>query len=99
MVVVKVYAHFSVDGLINVKYKGFRGSSRTEFDFTLADLPCMNPNDWILMFLIFSKNEQTYEPIVAHLKRILICYIHEVAKMDIEIASVLKTKSIVNPEP
>ncbi|CAI9272354.1 unnamed protein product [Lactuca saligna] len=45
MVAIKVYAPFSVDGLINVKFKGYKGSIRTEFDFTLANLPCMNPND------------------------------------------------------
>lgn len=88
MVAVKIYAPFQADNFINVRFKGFRGSSRTEFEFTLADLQCINPNDWILLFLILSKDEQKYEPIVSHLKRMMICYIHEVEKMDIEIAVV-----------
>lgn len=37
-----------------------------------------------------------FEPIVCHLKRMLICYIHEVAKLDVEIASVLKKMSVVD---
>lgn len=89
MVVVKVYTPFPVDGLITVKFKVYRGSSRTEVAFTLAGLPCMNPNHWISLFLILSKDEQKYGPIVAHLKIMLICYIQEVAKMDIEIAYIL----------
>lgn len=50
------------------------------------------------MFLILSKDEQKYERIIAHLKRMLICYIHEIANMDVEIASVLKKKPVLKPE-
>lgn len=45
LVVVKVYAPFPVEHFTNIKFKGFRGKSRVQFDFTLADLPFMNPND------------------------------------------------------
>ena len=58
----------------------------------------MNPYDWISLFLILSKDEQKYELIVAHLKRMLICYIHEIAKMDVEITAILKKKPILKPE-
>lgn len=39
------YAHFLVEHFTNIKYKGFKGASHIEFDFTLADLPFMNLND------------------------------------------------------
>ena len=75
-----MYAHVSTENFINIKFKGFRGASRTEDECTIADLPCMIPYDWISVFLIMLKDENTYEPVVAHLKRMFICYIHEVAK-------------------
>lgn len=56
-------------------------------EFTLTDLPCMNSYDWILLFNIVLMDEKKYEPIVVHLRRILICYMHEIAKMDVEIWS------------
>ncbi|CAI9288682.1 unnamed protein product [Lactuca saligna] len=79
-------------------FKGFRGANRTADEFTLADLPCMYPYDWISLLLIMSKDEKTYEPIVAHLKRMLIRYIHESAKMDVEIVYVMKNRPILKPE-
>ena len=99
MIAVRVYAPFPTENFVNVKFKGYRRSSRSEVNFAFTDLPCMNPNDWISLFLILSKDEQKYEPMVAHLKRMLTCYIHEVAKMDIEIVAVLKTKLVVKAEP
>ena len=44
------------------------------------------------------KDKTKYEPIVAHLKRIRICYILEIVKMDVEIKSVLKKRLILMPE-
>lgn len=58
----------------------------------------MNPFDWISLFNIVLKDEKKYEPIVARLKRMFICYILEIAKMDVEIASVLKKRPILKPE-
>lgn len=95
---VKVYAPFPTEQFTNVKFKGFRGAACTEEDFTLADLPSMNRNDWISLFMILSKDQAKYEPIVSHLKRMLICNIHEVAKLDVEISSVLKKKPVVDPK-
>ncbi|CAI9284813.1 unnamed protein product [Lactuca saligna] len=39
LVAVKVYAYFPIKNFTNVRFKGFRGSSRIEVKFTLADLP------------------------------------------------------------
>jgi len=54
----------------------------------------MNPFDWILMLnkLIQAKDAKTYEPIIAHLKRMIKCYILQVSKMDVEITTALKLK-------
>ncbi|CAI9294032.1 unnamed protein product [Lactuca saligna] len=75
-----------------------QGATRTEFDLTLVDLSFMNPNDWISLFLIQSIDEAKYEPIVSHLKKMMICYIHEVAKHDVEIVAVLKKRYVVDPK-
>ncbi|CAI9299672.1 unnamed protein product [Lactuca saligna] len=58
IIAVRVYASISTEILINIKFKGFKGANRTEMEFTLANLPCMNPYDWISLFLILSKYEQ-----------------------------------------
>lgn len=72
-VVVKVYAPIPNEHFTNVKFKGICGAACTEDDFTLADMPCMNLNDWISLFMILSKDEAKCEPIVSHLKRMLVC--------------------------
>ncbi|CAI9273159.1 unnamed protein product [Lactuca saligna] len=98
IVAIKVYASIATENFINVKFKGFRGASRFEDEFTLADLPCMNHFDWFSLFLIVSKDEQKYEPIVAYPKWMLVCYIHEITKMDVEITYVLRKMLILKPE-
>lgn len=51
---------FPADNFINIKFKWFGGTNRIEFEFTLADLPYMNPHDWICLFLILSKDVQKF---------------------------------------
>ena len=98
MVDVKVYALFPMEHFANVKFRGFRGASHSGFDFTLAALPCMNLNDSISLFFIVSKEKVKYDPIISHLRRMLICYIYEVAKLDMEITLVLKKRPVVKPK-
>ncbi|KAI3767633.1 hypothetical protein L2E82_17929 [Cichorium intybus] len=57
-------------------------------EFSLADLPFLNPFDWISLFNILSR-EQKYQPLFDHVKRMLGYYILEVAKLDVEVAGVL----------
>lgn len=54
IVVVKFYAPIPTEHFTNIKFKGFRGASRIEEDITLSDLLCMNPSDWISLFMILS---------------------------------------------
>ena len=82
---------------INVRFKILRGSEKTEHAISLADLPNLNPHDWIILHNILLTNEKEYEPIIDHLKRMLGCYVMEVAKLDQEIASVLRKKPTVSP--
>ena len=42
-------------------------------------------------------NPQEYQPIIDHIKRMLVCYIHEVAKMDQEIASAIHKRPMIKP--
>lgn len=83
------------EDFVNIKFSGFRGCDKVLNEFTLADLPFMNPFDQISLFNIVSKDEQKSEPIIVHLKRMIIYYIHEVANIDVEIALVLKKRPIL----
>ena len=69
----------------------------SEHTFYLADLPNLNPHDWIVLHNILLSNPVEYEPIIDHLKRMMVCYILEVAKMDQEVASVLRNKPTILP--
>ncbi|CAI9303966.1 unnamed protein product [Lactuca saligna] len=86
----RVKSPIQTEDFLNIQFKGFRGADKIMDEFTLVDSFCMNPCDWISLFIIVMKDEQKYKPIVAHLKRMLICYILEITKMDVEIASVRK---------
>ncbi|CAI9293582.1 unnamed protein product [Lactuca saligna] len=59
----------------------------------------MNPYDWISLFNIVAKDVVKYEPIHQFFRSMIRAYILEVAKMDIEIASVLRRKPILKPLP
>ena len=77
---VRVKSPVHTEDFLNIQFKGFRGANHVVDEFTLADLPCMNPYKWISLFNILMKDETKYEPIITHLKRILICYILETAR-------------------
>ena len=62
---------------------------------SLADLPNLNPHDWILLNNILLSNQKEYEPIINHIKCMLVCYIHEVAKMDQEIAAAICKRPLI----
>ncbi|KAL7587460.1 hypothetical protein Lser_V15G39921 [Lactuca serriola] len=81
----------------NVRFKVLRGSAKTEHGISLADLPNLNPHDWIILHNILLTNEAEYGPIIDHLKRMLVCYVMEVALMDQEIANVFKKKPTISP--
>lgn len=44
------------------------------------------------------QDEKKYEPIIAHIKRMLVSDIYELAKLDVEIPSVLRKKPTVLPQ-
>ncbi|CAI9301515.1 unnamed protein product [Lactuca saligna] len=83
---------------LNIQFNGFKGTNYGVHEFTLADLPFMNPYDWISLFYIVAKDEKKYESIFAHLKRMIKCYILEIVKIDVEIATILKKMAILKPE-
>ncbi|KAL7594713.1 hypothetical protein Lser_V15G29516 [Lactuca serriola] len=87
----------SVGKYINVSFEISQGSDNSVSIISLVDLPNLNPRDWILLFNILLTNAKEYELILGHLKRMLASYIHEVAKMDKEIANALRTKPTVKP--
>ncbi|CAI9296682.1 unnamed protein product [Lactuca saligna] len=95
---VEVFGPVQTKSFINIRFKAVRGAGSSIFEFTLIDLPCQNPYDWISLFTLLSKYEQKFKPIVIHLKRILVFYIQEVGKMDMEIDDVLRTRSTIQPK-
>ncbi|KAL7600954.1 hypothetical protein Lser_V15G23568 [Lactuca serriola] len=82
---------------VNVNFKINRGTANTKYFISLADLPNLNPHDWIQLYNILLSNQREYEPILKHLKRMLASYVHELATMDQEIAKVMKKKLSVKP--
>ncbi|CAI9294098.1 unnamed protein product [Lactuca saligna] len=93
---VKVYRPIETESFLNVRLKTARGVVISMFEFILEDLLFLNPFDWIYLFHLLLKDEHKYEPIEAHLKRMLISYIQEFGKMDVHILAVLRRKPIVN---
>ncbi|KAL7583303.1 hypothetical protein Lser_V15G46003 [Lactuca serriola] len=94
---VQVLKPFREGNFTNVRFKVLRGSAKAEHAISLADLPNLNPHDWIILHNILLTNEAEYGPIIDHFKRMLVCYLMEVALMDQEIASVFKKKPTISP--
>ena len=64
----KVIEPIEIGSFMNVKFKTTRGSESTIQEFSLADLPCLNPYVWIVLFHFLLKDEKKYEPILGHIK-------------------------------
>ncbi|CAI9264833.1 unnamed protein product [Lactuca saligna] len=94
---VKVIGPIETDSFINARFKVARGAASFLFEFTLADLTYLNSFDLISLLLLLMKDEQKFEPIVAHIKRMLVSYIQEIGNMDVDIATVLREKPLVLP--
>ena len=73
--------------LINYKFQIGRGKDKELSDVTCADLPLMNPYDWIKMHqMLIQRNDPKYKHYVNHLKLMIKFYIAEIAKEDFEIS-------------
>nr|KAJ0204499.1 hypothetical protein LSAT_V11C500263340 [Lactuca sativa] len=94
---IKVLKPYSAGKFVKVKFKVTRGSEGSVHNFSLPDIPNLNPHDWILLNNILLSNPQEYQPIIGHIKRMLICYIHEVEKMDKEISSAIHKRPTIKP--
>ncbi|KAL7595628.1 hypothetical protein Lser_V15G29607 [Lactuca serriola] len=94
---VRVLKPYTEGRFINVWFKVIRGSARTAHHISLADLLNLNPHDWIVLHNILLTDEAEYGPIIDHLKRMIVCYIMEVALMDQEVAIVFKKKPKIAP--
>ncbi|CAI9295632.1 unnamed protein product [Lactuca saligna] len=87
---VKVTDPIEIDSFPNAKFKVVRGSASRVHEFTLADLPCLNPYDWIMLYnLLLKYGKKKYEPVIAHLKLMIVSYVQKVGKMDVKIVVVL----------
>ena len=93
---VRVLKPYREGNFTNVRFKVLRGSAKTEHAISLADLPNLNPHDWIILHNILLTNEAEYGLIIDHFKRMLVCYVMDVALMDQEIASVFKKKPTIS---
>ncbi|KAI3690682.1 hypothetical protein L2E82_48885 [Cichorium intybus] len=81
----------------NAIFLARRGSDEENDEFTLADLPFMNPSDWVSLFNILSRRED-HEILLEHVKKLLMGYILEVAKLDVEAAAVLDSIPECSPK-
>ncbi|CAH1428714.1 unnamed protein product [Lactuca virosa] len=61
---VKVTGPIETDSFPNAKFKVARGSVIQVYEFTLADLPCLNPYDWIVLYNMLLKDKEKYEPVM-----------------------------------
>ncbi|CAI9295962.1 unnamed protein product [Lactuca saligna] len=53
---IKVIGLIETESFISVHFKAVRGSRNSVFEFTLADLPCLNLYDCISLFSLLSKD-------------------------------------------
>ena len=73
--------------LINYKFQGVRGEEKKILNFTCADLPLMNPYDWIRIHTILRKRKvERYKNYLQHIRMMLKAYISEIAKEDFGLA-------------
>ena len=70
-----------------------RGSEKEESEVTLADLPMLNPVDWIHMYHLVKQMKVKHDLIIDHLAEMIKGYLNEVAKLDVEIASILQVRT------
>nr|KAJ0220074.1 hypothetical protein LSAT_V11C200061920 [Lactuca sativa] len=75
---------YSAGKFINFKFKVTRGTEGSVHNITFADLPNLNPHDWILLNNIHLSNPQEYQPIIDH-----------AAKIDQEIASAIHKRTTI----
>nr|KAJ0215179.1 hypothetical protein LSAT_V11C300140950 [Lactuca sativa] len=98
IVFVKVTGLIETESFSNANFKVMRGSASQPYEFTLVDLPCLNPNEWMVIFNMLQKEKEVYEPVMSHLQLMIMSYIQEVRLMDVDIATVLKKKMSVVPK-
>ena len=87
---VKVIGPIGTDNFPNAKFKVARGSTNQCYEFTLADLPCLNPNEWFILYNMLLKDKEKYEPVMSHLHIMIKSYIQEIGDMDVEVVAVLR---------
>ena len=64
-----------------------RGEENKIVDFTCADLPLMNPYDWIKIHTLLRKrSDDRYKNYLQHIGLMIKFYISEIAKEDFAIA-------------
>ena len=88
----KVAGLIETDSFPNAKFNVARGSASQCFEFTLADLPCLNPNDWFTLYNMLLKNKEKYEPVMSRHKLMIQSYIQEIGDMDVEVDAILRKK-------
>lgn len=58
IVVVKVIGPIETESFPNAKFKVAKGSACQAYEFTLADLPSLNPNDWIVLYNMLLREKE-----------------------------------------
>ncbi|CAI9302398.1 unnamed protein product [Lactuca saligna] len=75
IIAVKVTRLIETESFSNEKFKVGRGSSCQAYEFTLADLPCLNPHDWIVLYNMLLRAKEKYRPLMILLQLMIKSYI------------------------
>ena len=83
----------------NWEFEITRGTEKKKSTITFADIPLMNPSDWIMMHQIFVlKGEESLKPQIEVFKLLMQNYMFEMGKYDLVAADIMKKEpKIVDP--
>ncbi|CAI9263693.1 unnamed protein product [Lactuca saligna] len=98
IVAVKVTRLIETESFPNSWFKVVRGSSCQAYEFNLANLPSLNPNYWIILYNMLLRVKEKYGHVMFHIQLMIKSCIQEVGSMDVDIATVLKKKTIAVPK-
>nr|KAJ0186669.1 hypothetical protein LSAT_V11C900486170 [Lactuca sativa] len=87
---VKITGPIEIKSFPNARFNVATGSASQACEFTLIDLPCLNPHGWMMIYNILVRNKEKYESVVSHLQLLIKSYIQEVGSMDVENTIVLR---------
>ena len=73
--------------------QGLVTESITVLRITYADIPLMNPSDWIsIYYILVLRGDESYQPQIDFFKLLMQNYMWELGKFDVVVANLMKEK-------